>query len=160
MPSDTITNLENKVNQLKSFEKPEEIKRTAVITEDSLYLYGTDFMSTGDIKDYMGIQFPDIYVTWINDSSCTIKFDSKEQAATAYMKFSVRPATIVNETPEAETTEEQSLDQRNFDPRIGWREALSYKHDKRGWQNLWIRFATDLDVKKEETKGENSRFYK
>ena len=55
MPSDTITNLEKKVNQLKSFEKPEEIKRTAVITEDSLYLYGTDFMSTGDIKDYMGI---------------------------------------------------------------------------------------------------------
>jgi len=49
------------------------------------------------------------------------------------MKFSVRPATIINETPEAETTEEQSLDQRNFDPRIGWREALSYKHDKRGW---------------------------
>ena len=69
------------------------------------------------------------------------------------MKFSVRPATIINETPEAETTEEQSLDQRNFDPRIGWREALNYKHDKRGWQNLWIRFATDLDVKKEETKG-------
>lgn len=74
MPSDTITNLEDKVNQLKSFEKPEEIKRTAVITEDSLYLYGTDFMSTGDLKDYMGIQYPDIYVTWINDSSCTIKF--------------------------------------------------------------------------------------
>ena len=78
MPSTTITNLENKVSQLRSFEKPEEIKRSAVITEDSLYLFGTDFMSTGDIKDYMGIQFPDIFVTWINDSSCTIKFDSNE----------------------------------------------------------------------------------
>jgi hypothetical protein len=115
-------------------------------------------MSTDDIKDYMGIQFPDIIVTWINDSSCTIKFVSKEQAAEAYMKFSVRPATIANET--SATTEEMIVDQRNFDSRIGWREALSYHHDSRGWQNLWIRFATDLDVKKEETKGENSRFYK
>ena len=94
-------------------------------------------------------------VTWINDSSCTIKFASNEQASEAYMKFSIRPATIASDA-----TEEQGVDQRNFDTRIGWREALSYHHDKRGWQNLWVRFATDRDVKKEDTKGENSRFYK
>lgn len=79
-PNPHIKNLESRVNQLRSYEKPVEIQRTATISEDSLYLYGTDFMSTEDIKDYMGVQFPDIIITWINDSSCTIKFVSQEQA--------------------------------------------------------------------------------
>jgi len=61
---------------------------------------------------------------------------------------------------ETSASEEQSFDERNFDSRTGWREALAYQNGKLGWQALWIRFATDLDVKKEETKGENSRFYK
>ena len=52
------------------------------------------------------------------------------------------------------------MDERNFDGKLGWREALSFEHAIKGWQYLWIRFATDLDIKKEETKGENSRFYK
>ena len=51
----TIKNLENRVCSLRSMEKPEEIRRTAKIVEDSLYMYGTDFMSTFDIKDYMGL---------------------------------------------------------------------------------------------------------
>lgn len=65
-------------------------------------------MSTDDIKDYMGIQFPDLAITWINDSSCTIKFVSKEQAEEAYMKFSVRPATIANDA--SATTDEMIVD--------------------------------------------------
>jgi hypothetical protein len=50
----TIKNLENRVVQLKCLEKPEEIRKDAKIVEDSLYLYGTDFMSTHNIKEYMG----------------------------------------------------------------------------------------------------------
>lgn len=56
--------------------------------------------------------------------------------------------------------ESLNFDERNFDERIGWREALGYKHDVKGWQTLWIRFSTDLDVKKPDTKGTDSKFYK
>lgn len=153
--NNAIKHLENRVGQLRSLEKPEEIRKNAAIIEDSLYLYGTDFMSTENIKEYMGLQFPDLSITWINDSSCTIKFNSADQAADAFKKFSIRPAVL-----ESSAKEEQAFDERNFDSRTGWREALSYQHGRLGWQALWIRFATDLDVKKEETKGENSRFYK
>ncbi len=54
----------------------------------------------------------------------------------------------------------RKVDCRNFDHKLGWREALGFEHPIKGWQHLWIRFATDLDTKKEETKGENSRYYK
>jgi len=97
------------------------------------------------------------------------------------MQFSVRPAALKaaldpevvkmqqalpDVTTEGQTAEEEQaaqqrkIDQRNFDSKIGWREALPFEHPIKGWQNLWIRFATDLDVKKEDTKGENSRFYR
>jgi len=51
-------------------------------------------MSTRDIKFYIGTQFPTIEIKWINDSSCTIVFTSKEEAEQAYMQFSVRPASL------------------------------------------------------------------
>ena len=35
------------------------------------------------------------------------------------------------------------VDERNFNDKLGWREALGYQHPLKGWQNLWIRFATD-----------------
>ena len=61
---------------------------------------------------------------------------------------------------EAEKAEEKQVDERNFNPELGWRSALGFDHDKKGWQRLWLRFATDQDQKKDETKPENSRFYK
>lgn len=97
------------------------------------------------------------------------------------MQFSVRPAALkvaldpqaaINQqalpgvTTHGENAEDEQtalqrkVDERNFDSKIGWREALAFEHPIKGWQNLWIRFATDLDIKKEDTKGENSRFYK
>ena len=51
-------------------------------------------MSTRDIKFYIGTQFPEIDIKWINDSSCTIKFPDKTQTEQAYMQFSVRPAAL------------------------------------------------------------------
>ena len=51
-------------------------------------------------------------------------------------------------------------DPRNYDDQIGFWQADDYKHDKYGWQTLWLRYATDLDKKGEDTKGQDSRFYK
>ena len=85
-----IQQLEQRITKIHYVEKPEEIKSSAIIKEDTLYLYGTDFMSTDEIKLYM-MQFPDMKVQWINDSSCTLQFKSNEEAAEAYHKFSVKP---------------------------------------------------------------------
>lgn len=52
------------------------------------------------------------------------------------------------------------VDPRNFDAHIGWKEALQYCSRTTGhFQKLWIRAATNLDVKSEETKGADSRYY-
>ena len=79
-----IHRLEKKITSFRAFEKPEEIREGAQIINDKLYLYGTDYMSHVDIKEYLGVQFPDIEIKWINDSSCTVKFTSDEQAQSAY----------------------------------------------------------------------------
>lgn len=79
----TIQQLEQRITKIHNFAKPEEIKSTAVIIEDTLYLYGTDYMSTDEINLYM-YPYPEMKVRWINDSSCTLKFNSKEEAASAY----------------------------------------------------------------------------
>jgi len=73
-----ISKLNKRITSLKAYEKPAEIHPDAKINETSLYLYGTDFMSTRDIKFYLGTQFPEIEIKWINDSSCTLQFPSKD----------------------------------------------------------------------------------
>jgi hypothetical protein len=97
--------------------------------EDSLYLYGTDFMSNKDLSVYVGTRFPDVVIKWINDSSCTLKFESQEQAEQAYKTFSVRPAALRGASAETE----EKVDERNFDTKLGWREALGFQHDTKGW---------------------------
>ena len=89
-----IHDLEGHIDRLKNMDKPEEIREGAKIIENSLYLYGTDFMSTSNIKMYIGTQFPNVQITWINDSSCTLQFESNEVTQEAYTQFSVRPATF------------------------------------------------------------------
>ena len=75
-----INKLNKRITSLKAYEKPAEIHESAIIKPDTLYLYGTDFMSTRDIKLYIGTQFPQIHIQWINDSSCTISFEDEELA--------------------------------------------------------------------------------
>ena len=58
-----------------------------------------------------------------------------------------------------EKEDQMEIDDRNFDERIGWRQALGYKHDVKGWQTLWIRYATDHDIKSKEQSGKDSKFY-
>ena len=73
-------------------------------------------MSTRDIKMYIGTQFPQIEIIWINDSSCTVTFPDEEQTEQAYMQFSVGRASLkvtnlerqgsVVTNPEPETAEQ------------------------------------------------------
>ena len=78
--SSKINQLNKRITSLKAFEKPVGIAEGANILSDTVYLYGTDYMSNKDIKAYIGTQFPDHEIKWINDSSCTIKLATQEMA--------------------------------------------------------------------------------
>ena len=78
-----IENLEKRIEKLHNVSKPDEIKSDAVIIENQLYLYGTDFMSTEEIRLHF-MRYPRVFVNWINDSSCTLLFSTHEEAADAY----------------------------------------------------------------------------
>ena len=135
-----ISKLNKKITSLRAFEKPAEIKSGAKIFEDTLYLYGTDYMSTKDIKSYVGTQFPVHEIKWINDSSCTIKLPSAEIAEQMYIQFSVRPAALMQKTGVEDQKEpvgaekrdanylptKKQIDDRNYDNKLGWREALGF----------------------------------
>ena len=54
-----IEKLENRITRLYNSAKPEQIQESAQIYEDTLYLYGTDYMSNSDIKDYF-LRFPEV----------------------------------------------------------------------------------------------------
>lgn len=125
----------------------------------ALYLYGTDNMSTADIEEeYMGGRYPEMMVKWINDSSCVLTFPTKESAAECFHAFSVEDQQDISK--EQIETNELALDHRNFDPAQGWRQALGFAHNTKGWQCLWMRYATDQDKKPEGHSGKNSRFYR
>jgi len=54
------------VNQYKPMNPPSESE----IKKDTLHVYGVDYMSAKDVKDYFkGYNITDI--KWLNDSSCT-----------------------------------------------------------------------------------------
>ena len=57
-----INKLNRRITSLKAFEKPAEIHESAQIKDDTLYLYGTDYMSTQDIRIYFGTYFPRIEI--------------------------------------------------------------------------------------------------
>lgn len=59
------------------------------------------------------------------------------------------------------------VDPRNNQPGIGFTDVMGYQlnlpgHDRHTepWQNLWIRRACNTDVKRNDTCGKNSRYYK
>jgi len=57
---------------------PKPIEKGSVIVPDALYVYGVDYMNTFEIKTYFERYSTDkekIIVNWINDSSCTVKFE-------------------------------------------------------------------------------------
>ena len=136
-----IKRLERRIGQLENKEQPMDIDTDATVSETKLYLYGTDFMSTTDIKDIYMCRYPEIQINWINDSSCVLIFNTEKEASDAIHGFSVGEPDQI-------------------DDKLEWRQALGFEHDKKGWQRLWLRYATDRDTKADDQDGETSRFYK
>lgn len=63
---------------------PDFSEETLVLKENVWYLFGVDYMSNEKIRHYFTIN-PHFKIEWINDSSCTIIFDSKEEALEAIL---------------------------------------------------------------------------
>jgi hypothetical protein len=84
--------LEKKLEWTEHKAPPVPILAGSEILPDSLYLYGVDFMSTGDVrkyfKKYFGYNDTDgDNIKWINDSSCVIVFPSVDMAKLAYFEL-------------------------------------------------------------------------
>eukprot|EP00347_Sterkiella_histriomuscorum_P000683 403374902 len=162
-----LEKLQRRLDFARHKEAPQPILSESEISPDTLYLYGVDYMSTDDIQSYIGDQFggeSGVQITWINDSSCRIKFENEQLAQRAYQLSSMssntdqRTKLIIGEAMVDVQTE--GVDPRNFDVNVGWKEAFGFQLKTNGrMQKLWMRFATDKDFKSENTKGENSRYY-
>ena len=97
---------------------------------DTLYLYGVDYMSTKEVKEYFKA-FKEPEVTWINDSACRIKFEGQELATNAYKAISL-PGNSDDSIHigEALLDRNEEIDPRNFSSEIGWKQAFSYNQRK------------------------------
>jgi hypothetical protein len=76
--------LQRKLDFARHKEPPRPIEAESVINDDTLYLYGVDYMSTDDIKQHFSGFGSNLEVIWINDSSCRVKFESPELTRKAY----------------------------------------------------------------------------
>ena len=132
--------LQRKLEFAKHKEPPTPLPLGSEILEDTLYLYGVDYMSTFDIKAYLerytlsGSDKDILEVKWINDSSCTINFENaelaakalKEQALTSSMQEQQHENLQLHIGQVVVDGSTGEVDPRNFDPLLGWREALGY----------------------------------
>ncbi|CDW76543.1 splicing rnp complex component [Stylonychia lemnae] len=158
-----LEKLQRKLDFARHKDAPKPIEQEAVISEDAIYLYGVDYMSTDDIKKYFSKFGESQDVIWINDSSCRVKFESSDIARRAYTASQLSSNSEQHSKlniGEAMVEQVEGVDPRNFDREIGWKEAFGFTLRNNGrLQRLWIRYATDKDFKSEQTKGENSRYY-
>ena len=121
-------------------------------------------MSTQDINTYLN-RTNDVTITWLNDSSCTITYPTPEEARKVYSGCSLSDQNMENtelQIGEAMLVMSEDVDPRNFDPNTGWKEAFGFQLTKppnNRYQKLWLRYACTSDVKSQETKGSNSRYY-
>ena len=118
--------LTKKLEFLKHKEPPRRIQLEEEMSMDTLYLYGVDYMSTKEVKEYFK-SFKEPEVTWINDSACRIKFESQDLALNAYKAISMssHQDDLMN-IGEALLDRNQEIDPRNFENEIGWKQAFSY----------------------------------
>ena len=75
--------LQRRLDFARHKEAPKPILKGSTLLEDTIYLYGVDYMSTSDIKGYFerfttNNDGEQLVVAWIDDSSCTVKFESTE----------------------------------------------------------------------------------
>ena len=110
-------------------EAPKPIEPDSVFNEDTLYLYGVDYMSTDDIKAHFNSFGEEKNVTWINDSSCRVQFESAEVARRAYKNLSLSTNSDQNTRlciGEALVEPVEGVDPRNFDKDLGWKEIFGF----------------------------------
>ena len=91
-------------------------------------------MSTSDIKSYFerfATTLEALQVSWLNDSSCKVKFECEELARRAYNESALSTSDgnsshslHIGQAVVDGTSGE--VDERNFDPNLGWREILGF----------------------------------
>ncbi|CAG9324650.1 unnamed protein product [Blepharisma stoltei] len=116
------------------------IEPAGEIRPDTLHLYGVDYMSTKEIlKHFDG--FKPLKVEWLNDSSCNVQFPGPDFALNAFNTNCV----------------ENVENLENFENNK--RQAVGYYADGKSLP-IYIRFSTTNDVKNDETKPKDSKYYK
>ena len=106
-----IHRMETKLKWIEHKAPPLPIQAKSTITTDSLYLFGVDFMSTGDVlkyfKRYLNQEEPEEdqkkRVVWINDSSCLVKFESSDHSLKAYEQLKLSEPRDDDELPSLKT---------------------------------------------------------
>ncbi|KAI8891452.1 hypothetical protein K501DRAFT_166325 [Backusella circina FSU 941] len=114
-----------------------EIEFEGLPRPNAIFLRGVDEMSTSDIKKYCD-STDLLKVQWINDTSCNLIFDTKEQAE------QVTKALVTD--PDVEVNHKTLLTAKSFENADGKIIELS------------LRLATDEDVKSKGSR-ERSRYY-
>lgn len=71
-----LDRMQRKLDFTRHKEQPTPIEVESLVAEDTLYLYGVDYMNTFEIKKYFDGFGAEKEISWINDSSCRIKFES------------------------------------------------------------------------------------
>ncbi|KAF9935121.1 hypothetical protein FBU30_007500 [Linnemannia zychae] len=154
---------------------PDTPPRTSTIRQDTVYLYGTDEMSTKDVLKYFDAYGPS-HVEWIDDSSCNIVFPDQFSAKRAlYFQLvskdnitfgedredvDIEPSRNVSEEGVAEPVMVMKSKNR-------LQRAKEYVPSTQGHTNagsarkntgLFVRYATDLD-RKERNAAAKSNYY-
>lgn len=84
--------LQRRLDFAKHKEAPKPILSDSVVIPEGILLYGVDYMSTLDIKTYFerfASNKDSLEVSWINDSSCKVIFESEANARKAYLDSSL-----------------------------------------------------------------------
>jgi hypothetical protein len=113
---------------------------TGDLRKDTLYVYGVDYLSSQKLLNYFQY-FQPTKVEWLNDTSCNVIFPSEDNALQA-LNFHCL---------------EKIEDRENFENKK--RAALGYQMNDEVIP-IYIRFACSGDVKGEDVKAKDSKYYK
>ncbi|KAK9804463.1 hypothetical protein WJX73_004309 [Symbiochloris irregularis] len=119
---------------------------------EAIYVYGVDFMSSGDCMQYFSEYGPSS-VEWLNDSACNVVFSDPQNAARAIVRLG-RPLPA-----EASTPDEAGLDPadvRNL-PYL-WHKGQPFEKDGKQIA-LLFRMATLADTKSNLNSGRTRRLW-
>ncbi|KAG0224418.1 hypothetical protein BGW42_005099 [Actinomortierella wolfii] len=149
-------------------ELPEAPPITAAIRKDTIYLWGTDRMSTKDVLKYFE-DFGPSHVEWIDDTSCNVVFKEYFTAKRALYNMLLDPTDVTFGEDEVQSglqdPSEGIVDARVPRSKNSLRRGKGYipiqqiNHPLLPKNNgLFLRFATDLD-KKERGAAAKSAWY-